>query len=170
MAQWDAIQERFDAMPRAAVNDADRLRKYLAAYTAIMEKQRWAEGFMYVDAFAGAGRARVRQTTDANEILDFGPTQEDEDPELSSLLDGSPAVALDVRPPFSRYVFLERDQTRAQRLESLKATHRDRAVDIEVGDSNDYLRRMCPEARYLVIDEIEDLPDALTKVYRTLTA
>jgi nitric oxide reductase NorD protein len=34
---------------------------------------------------------------------------------------------------------------------------------------HDYLRRMCPDARYLVIEEIEDLPDALTKVYRTLT-
>jgi hypothetical protein len=35
---------------------------------------------------------------------------------------------------------------------------------------HDYLRRMCPDARYLVIEEIEDLPDALTKVYQTLTA
>jgi nitric oxide reductase NorD protein len=35
---------------------------------------------------------------------------------------------------------------------------------------HDYLRRMCPDSRYLVIEEIEDLPDALTKVYRTLTA
>jgi hypothetical protein len=35
---------------------------------------------------------------------------------------------------------------------------------------HDYLRRMCPDARYLVIEEIEDLPQALTQVYRTLTA
>lgn len=34
---------------------------------------------------------------------------------------------------------------------------------------HDYLRRMCPDDRYLVIDEVEDLPDALTKVYRALT-
>lgn len=34
---------------------------------------------------------------------------------------------------------------------------------------HDYLKRMCPDARYLVIDDIEDLPDALTKVYATLT-
>lgn len=34
---------------------------------------------------------------------------------------------------------------------------------------HDYLKRMCPDARYLVIDEMEDLPDALTKVYTTLT-
>lgn len=33
----------------------------------------------------------------------------------------------------------------------------------------DYLRRMCPDARYLVIEEMEDLPDQLSKVYAALT-
>jgi nitric oxide reductase activation protein len=35
---------------------------------------------------------------------------------------------------------------------------------------HDYLKRMCPQDRYMVIDEIESLPDALTKVYHKLTA
>lgn len=35
---------------------------------------------------------------------------------------------------------------------------------------HDYLRRMCREERYMVIDEVADLPEALTKVYRALTA
>ncbi|MEM7077000.1 MAG: VWA domain-containing protein [Pseudomonadota bacterium] len=34
----------------------------------------------------------------------------------------------------------------------------------------DYLKRMCPDARYLVIEEMEDLPAQLTKVYSALTA
>jgi nitric oxide reductase activation protein len=34
---------------------------------------------------------------------------------------------------------------------------------------NDYLRRMCPDQRYLVIDEVNALPMELSKVYRTLT-
>ena len=33
---------------------------------------------------------------------------------------------------------------------------------------HDYLNRMCPEQRYMVIEEIEELPQALTKVYRRL--
>ena len=33
---------------------------------------------------------------------------------------------------------------------------------------HDYLNRMCPEQRYMVIEEIEELPNALTKVYRRL--
>ena len=35
---------------------------------------------------------------------------------------------------------------------------------------HDYLREMCPERRYLVIDEISALPSQLPKVYRGLTA
>ena len=34
---------------------------------------------------------------------------------------------------------------------------------------HDYLRRMCPDQHYLVIDEVESLPEELGKVYRTLT-
>jgi nitric oxide reductase NorD protein len=35
---------------------------------------------------------------------------------------------------------------------------------------HDYLKDMAPEARYMVIEDIEALPDALTKVYERLTA
>ncbi|MDA1073782.1 MAG: VWA domain-containing protein [Proteobacteria bacterium] len=34
---------------------------------------------------------------------------------------------------------------------------------------HDYLKTMCPDARYMVIEEIEDLPEALSKVYSALT-
>jgi hypothetical protein len=34
---------------------------------------------------------------------------------------------------------------------------------------HDYLRKMCPEGRYLIIDEVESLPVELGKVYRLLT-
>ena len=34
---------------------------------------------------------------------------------------------------------------------------------------HDYLKRMCPEVRYLVIEDIEDLPEQLSKVYEALT-
>lgn len=34
---------------------------------------------------------------------------------------------------------------------------------------HDYLRNMCPEGRYLIIDEVESLPVELGKVYRLLT-
>jgi len=34
---------------------------------------------------------------------------------------------------------------------------------------NDYLKRMCPPSRYLIIEEIEELPEKLSTVYQTLT-
>jgi nitric oxide reductase activation protein len=34
---------------------------------------------------------------------------------------------------------------------------------------HDYLRKMCPEGRYLILDEVESLPAELGKVYRSLT-
>ena len=34
---------------------------------------------------------------------------------------------------------------------------------------HDYLKRMCPDERYMIIEEMEDLPDQLTKVYAALT-
>ena len=45
-------------------------------------------------------------------------------------------------------------------------------VDCAAGtkeDSHDYLRRMCPEQRYMVIAETDALPEALQKAYRRLT-
>jgi len=33
----------------------------------------------------------------------------------------------------------------------------------------DYLKHMCPDSRYLVIEEMQDLPDQLSKVYAALT-
>lgn len=34
---------------------------------------------------------------------------------------------------------------------------------------NDYLKRMCPPSRYLIIEEIEDLPEQLSAVYQILS-
>ena len=34
---------------------------------------------------------------------------------------------------------------------------------------HDYLKRMCPDERYMIIEEMEDLPSQLTKVYTALT-
>ena len=35
---------------------------------------------------------------------------------------------------------------------------------------HDYLRRMCPEQHYLVIDDVTALPAELAKVYRAMSA
>lgn len=123
-----------------------KLSKYLHAYATILAKQKEKgkfEGFVYVDAFAGAGRARVRDTagsTDNDSLLfDFGGLG-DEDVEARELLDGSPRVALGIEPEFTACVFLEKSRKRIKELETLHAEFSQRSIRIEHGDCNAYLR------------------------------
>ena len=60
------------------------------------------------------------------------------------------------------------DTTKALQEARLKAIH---TFCITVDPSgHDYLRQMCPDRRYLVIDDMAALPQELPKVYRGLTA
>ena len=65
--------------------------KYLHAYTQIM-KERDHLHFTYIDAFAGTG---------------YYELQHNEDTELPRFLAGSARKALEVKPPFKEYVFIE---------------------------------------------------------------
>lgn len=118
----------------------DRLGKYLSAYTTILKDQgRWCRGYIYVDAFAGAGRAVVRGDGDAGgETLDLGIAADADDREV---IDGSPAVALAIPNPFTLYVFIERDPARLAALRRLQGEHEpSRKIRIHEGDCNAYLR------------------------------
>lgn len=108
-----------------AKDKLDRLSRYLHEYTKIMRKQRWCEGYYYIDAFAGPGQHEVRnkaRPVSRNKLLDvarFGQSQE----EQQEFLAGSPRVALDIEYPFSAYVFVERSPVRVKELETLKAEY-----------------------------------------------
>jgi hypothetical protein len=55
-------------------------------------------------------------------------------------LKGSPRVALDLKNPFDRYVFIEKDPKRLTELEAIKAEYGDtRNIDIRLGDANEVL-------------------------------
>ena len=122
-----------------------KLADYLHAYAVILGKQKEKgkfEGFVYIDAFAGAGRARVRDAARSSEKgampFDFGDVA-DEDAEARELLDGSPRVALGIEPAFTACVFLERSRRRIAQLEKLKAEFSPRRITIRHGDCNAYL-------------------------------
>jgi len=118
----------------------ERLRKYLSAYTSIMNKQNWLEGYVYVDAFAGSGRIKLSRQGSLSKqqiSLDLSLLEESEAEEL---LNGSPRVALEIEPPFTHYVFLERDPERLHMLQSLKKEYADkRKIAVRRGDCNEYL-------------------------------
>ena len=94
-----------------AADKLDRLRKYLSAYTTIMKDQRWCRGFYYIDAFAGPGEHQIRSKDPSShksrnlllDIASFGQSQD----EQQQFLAGSPRVALELKHPFTGYVFVE---------------------------------------------------------------
>ncbi len=129
-----------------AKDKLDRLGKYLNAYTTIMKEQRWCKGYHYIDAFAGPGEHEIRQRKAGNchytrqalfEVSSYGSESE----EQRLFLAGSPRVALDVKHPFTRYVFIERSPNRIAELEKLKDEYgSSRSIIIRKEDCTVYLR------------------------------
>jgi len=108
----------------------DALGRYLDFYTKVLKNQPWRT--IYVDAFAGGGRAVVRAESQNDPAGTLPLLDEQEvDAEQRELVDGSPRVALDVANPFSRYVFIEPDQARGDELDAMKEEYSDwRQIDI----------------------------------------
>lgn len=97
----------------------DALGRYLEFYTKILKNQPWRT--IYVDAFAGGGRAVIR-SKEKGAFFEHMFFLEDNqvDAEEWEVIDGSPRVALDIGNPFSRYVFIEPDPSRANELDALR--------------------------------------------------
>lgn len=119
----------------------ERLRKYLCAYMTIFTKNPKAQYFttIYVDAFAGTGHRVGSGKRDAK----AGASADTTDPEAESFRKGSARIALEVDPSFNRFVFIERDVGRVAELEALRGAFSDKAVQIEQGDANAFLKQWC---------------------------
>lgn len=114
------------------------LRKYLDAYMTIFAKNVNARYYrtVYIDAFAGTGY-RVEAQPDVKTRPMFA-TPDD-------LKDGSAIVALRTEPPFSRYVLVEINRSRAQKLEQLKLKFPDRNIEVHCKDANRFLKEFCAQ-------------------------
>ena len=116
-----------------------RLRKYLEAYTVIFTRNPKAKLLrrIYVDAFAGSG-IRSSDVGDA-ELQDGRMFEEDRD--ALGFMKGSARVALEIDPPFHRYLFIEKDPDFAGELGKLRLefpTLSDR-IEIRNEDANTVL-------------------------------
>lgn len=92
------------------------VEKYGAAYTRAFANTRGLKKF-YVDAFSGAG---VHISKSSGEQID-----------------GSPARALKITPPFDRFIFIDMNEKKTAHLQSLCAGRTN--VHIETGDASRYL-------------------------------
>ncbi len=103
------------------------LGEYAKAYATILSKQSAIKHFAYVDGFAGAG-THVSKATGED-------------------IDGSPAIALRVSPPFSHYHFIDLDGQRAGLLREMAEGRSD--VSVYEGDGNEVLlQEVFPKCRY----------------------
>jgi three-Cys-motif partner protein len=105
----------------------DILRNYAGAYMTVLAKQSVIRRVVYIDAFAGAGVHLSRQT--GKPVL------------------GSPAIALNIEPPFSEFHFVDLDRSRAGRLTELAVGRPN--VHVYHDDCNDILlEQVFPRCRY----------------------
>jgi three-Cys-motif partner protein len=134
-----------DELPEVGPWARDKLQRlgtYLSKYTEILKNQNRVRGYVYVDAFAGGGRVRIRAIQShslSNDLFDLR-SEFHSDEGAREALDGSPRVAPEIQHPFTHYVFLENDPQRVAMLESLRHEYRGRRnIVVRKGDCNDYL-------------------------------
>ena len=80
----------------------------------------------YIDGFSGAGVHLSKRTGDQ--------------------VEGSPARALKIMPPFDGFYFIDHDANKTAYLEAVRAGRAN--VHIHTGDTNPYLKRLLPTIKY----------------------
>ena len=113
--------------------------KYLSAYATIINRQNFR--FAYIDAFAGTGY-RAPKIGDNEAQL---PLPELTEEDAHGFLAGSARIALEVRPRFTKYIFIEKEREGTTALEELKKEFPGLANDIEIinADANSHLKERC---------------------------
>jgi len=119
------------------------LREYLNYYTTVLKNQKhWDK--IFIDAFAGPGLSRVRRSYEDDGGLSqlLLPDLNDDSQEVT-FIKGSPIVALELKVPFDRYVFIDQDAARVTELTNLTADYRnERRIDIVNADANEELMKL----------------------------
>jgi three-Cys-motif partner protein len=126
-----------------------KLEKYLKAYRTIFSGNQRASHFKtwYVDAFAGTGSRTVAETS-AAAIEDLFADDVYKDVENKGYRDGSARIALGLKDPFHRYLFIDKSRSRVTELQKMiKIDHPAllSRCDFRQGDANALLTRWCRE-------------------------
>lgn len=101
---------------------------YLRAFTQALQSK--FPELWYIDAFAGTGERTVKIAGAAATVM-F--------PAIDERIErrrGSARIALDVSPPFSRYIFMDKKKRHCAALNELAKEYPGRSIDIVRGDAN----------------------------------
>lgn len=116
------------------------LKAYLQSYCTALKKSRFE--LVYIDAFAGSGRRELEfGESDSQELFDEPAVLQDD----ATYRHGSPLLALECEPPFSRFVFVDRNEQSLNELERQikESGHlRGRPASFIPGDANHILQEI----------------------------
>jgi three-Cys-motif partner protein len=123
-------------LPFAGMHTVEKLKVlegYLSAYQKVLKNTNFETVFF--DAFAGTGEIPIDEPG--------GLFQDVE--EAEPFIEGSARRALGVKPPFSRYIFVERSKRKAALLQRLKTDfpHLSGRIHIERADANVAVEEFC---------------------------
>lgn len=121
----------------------DGLEAYLNGYTTALKKQPFE--LVYIDAFAGAGRSKLREGWAGADADDVSLLDDEFVKAEEQFIEGSPRRALGLKSPFREYFFFDADPGRAALLGELKAEYPQRKINIEVGDGNHLIQALVPQ-------------------------
>ena len=115
-----------------------RVKAYLDAYRVALSKQPFFR-LLYIDAFAGTG---YRYSEEDGEDLALPELAEEE---TQAYLAGSARLALEVDPPFSEYIFIEKSGVKIAELRKLKAEFLGLSDRIKLihREANSYIQELC---------------------------
>jgi three-Cys-motif partner protein len=101
---------------------------YLKQFTTAL-RGKFSE-LWFFDAFAGTGERTVRVAARDGDLFDE-PT-----PESVERRRGSATIAIEVKPPFDRIIFVEERPSSIAALRALRNQHPDRQIEVIAGDAN----------------------------------
>lgn len=115
------------------------LSKYLSGYNTALKNQPFKR--VYIDAFAGTGYRQQRKAEyDIPDLFEeFSPS------ESENFMKGSATLALETRPSFDEYFFIESDQKKVDELDKLKRTYPSKEGKMVViqSDANTFIQDYC---------------------------
>ncbi len=116
------------------------VRRYLERYSQALKNQRFQR--VYIDAFAGTGSRSIRERrSEQFAALEL--------PEFEAIAKGSARLALEIEPPFHRYILIERMTRRASELSKLISDFPTRAIEVINSDANDAIKSLCRKTDWL---------------------
>jgi len=117
---------RFDEIGAWSVLKLNIIEQYGVAYTKAFNRLGRGLKKYYIDGFSGAGVHLVKRTREQ--------------------IEGSPARALKIKPPFDGFYFIDMNADKTAHLETLCKGRTD--VQIHTGDANPYLKALLPTIRF----------------------